>query len=161
MKAYLKKNPSCMYWSFCRRYVCSYLAISMAQSIIRDRLLFFCRSFWRVYRKLSLPFEELKNILKDCEGRDPKIRVIALQFYSLKPSVGVDDARFTSDNSAQVNSCNMFLWNWIPMIKEIFEHNRLRSECLQVQTVGYMFTSFGFSILIWGMFHRFLESDRW
>ena len=38
------------------RYFCSYLTISMAQSIIRDRLLYFCRSFWRVYIKSPLPF---------------------------------------------------------------------------------------------------------
>ena len=35
--------------------------ISMAQSIIRDRLLFFCRSFWRVYKKITPSF------LKGCK----------------------------------------------------------------------------------------------
>ena len=38
-------------------------------------------SFWRVYKKLPLPF------WRECEGLDPKIRVIALQFYSLLASM--------------------------------------------------------------------------
>ena len=35
----------------------------------------------------------------------------------------------------------------LPVIGEIFEHNRLRSWCLQVQPVGYMLTSSGFPLL--------------
>ena len=39
---------------------------------------------------------------------------------------------------------------------EIFGHNRLRFECLQVQPVGYMLTSFGFPLRNWGVFYEFL-----
>jgi len=59
-------NPlTLMVWLSFWRYVCLYLAISMAQSIIRDRLIFFCRSFWRVYKKLPLP---LWRVAKYFEG---------------------------------------------------------------------------------------------
>ena len=55
----------------------------MAQSIIRDRLLFFAVHFEGFTKNYPFLFEGLQNILKECEGLDPKIRVIALQFYSL------------------------------------------------------------------------------
>ena len=64
--------PSLMVRLLFWRYVCSYLAISMAQSIIRDRLLYFCHSFWRVYRKLPLPFWRVAKFWRECEGLDPK-----------------------------------------------------------------------------------------
>ena len=46
------------------RYLCSYLAISMAQSIIGDRLLFFAVHFERFTENYPFRFEGLQNILK-------------------------------------------------------------------------------------------------
>ena len=57
------------FWS----YVCSYLAISMAHSIIRDLLLLFCRSFWRVYRRLPFPFWKIAKYFEgNVKGWTPK-----------------------------------------------------------------------------------------
>jgi hypothetical protein len=75
--------PSLMVRLFFWRYVCSYLAISMAQSIIKDRLLFL-PFILKGLQKITPSFlKGCKILWKECEGLDPKIRVIALQFYSL------------------------------------------------------------------------------
>ena len=65
MKGYLKNCPSSLivrlfFW----RYVCSYLAISMAQNIIRDWLLFFAVHFEGFTKNYPFLFEGLQNILK-------------------------------------------------------------------------------------------------
>ena len=49
-----------------------------------------------------------------------------------------------------------------PVIGEIFGHtNRLRSEFLQVQPVGYMLTTFGFLLLNWGIFFYIYIPLNW
>ena len=84
MKGYLKNCPSSlMVRLLYKRYFFSYIAISMAQSIIRDRLLFFSVHFEGFTKNYPFLLEGLQSILKECEGLDPKIKVIALQFYSL------------------------------------------------------------------------------
>ena len=57
--------PSLMVRLFFWRYVCSYLAISIAQSIIRDRLLFVLPFILKGLQRITpYFFEGLQNILK-------------------------------------------------------------------------------------------------
>ena len=76
--------PSLMVRLFFWRYICSYLAISMPQSIIRDRWFLFLPFILKGLHRITHSFlKGCKIFWRECEGLGPKIRVIALQFDSL------------------------------------------------------------------------------
>jgi hypothetical protein len=74
----------------------------MAQSIIRDQLLSFLPFILKGLQKITPSFlKGCKIFWRGCEGLDPKIRVIALKFYSLGVYI----------NSSIVKV--IMLWTWL------------------------------------------------